>query len=118
MGQKLSKLSLKDHCSRDPVQVQSGNKVSLAGAFAPWPKRLGCGVRNQFPMWKFSHKILLGEEDFQGMKTSLSKHKAMSHTNAKQVVQCLCFAIHISPMSKMKKRWSGEQGWFRAEETA
>ena len=23
LGQKLSKLSLKDHCSRDPVQVQS-----------------------------------------------------------------------------------------------
>ena len=26
LGQKLSKLSLKDHCSRDPVQVQSGQE--------------------------------------------------------------------------------------------
>ena len=32
LGQKLSKLSLKDHCSRDPVQVQSGQTCMLGMA--------------------------------------------------------------------------------------
>ena len=33
LGQKLSKLSLEDHCSRDPVQVQSSTPSMWCGAW-------------------------------------------------------------------------------------
>ena len=75
LGQKLSKLSLKDHCSRDPVQVQSGNKLPLKGPPAKMLNTCSGAIACMSPSARClvvaMGKILLGEEGFQSMKPHL-----------------------------------------------
>ena len=56
LGQKLSKLSLKDHCSRDPVQVQSLYRRGQSQIFS---NELSFVAFSSFRLHKCSHKCAL-----------------------------------------------------------